>query len=202
MLSQQSFRIAKHAEVLAAVYLSRRSDLTVIPVSRYDRDAGYDILVQLDNDEIGLNVSFAIEAKGMSGEHSKPHNTFPVRYSTSQIKARSLPVCVFLFNVDSEQGYYRWLFEPVVDEIGRSSLQLDHQIERALLESALRDEPRRHGWVDKYKNRHWRDEGGVRVRSEFANLDEEALQTIISQVEHWYRSKLDGNARPGEVERM
>ncbi|HEY8602651.1 MAG TPA: hypothetical protein VIL85_29805 [Thermomicrobiales bacterium] len=166
MIVEQALQISKHAEVLATVCLARRSDLSVIPVSRYNRKAGYDLLVQLNNKKPDINMSFAIAVKGMLGGHHESYDNFVVHYSKSQIKNGGLPICVFLFNVDSEQGYYRWLYEPAMDEDGRPYLRLDRQVEGS----------------DNHSNR-------FKIRWAFQPLDNDALERIIDQVKNWYRAK-------------
>ena len=166
MITEQSFQISKHAEVLATVCLARRHDLLVIPVSRYNRDAGYDLLVQLNNKKFDSNMSFAIKVKGMVGTNLEQSNSFAVHYGRGQIQNGGLPACIFLFNVDSEQGYYRWLYEPIIDENGRPHLRLDHKLESS-------------------PNHSQRS----KIRWEFQVLDDDALQRIIDQVTRWYKVK-------------
>lgn len=166
MITEQSFQISKHAEVLATVCLTRRSDLSVIPVSRYNRDAGYDLLVQLNNKKSDVNMSFAIKVKGMLGSNLEQSNNFAVHYVRGQIANGGLPVCVFLFDVDSEQGYYRWLYEPIMHDDGRPYLRLDRQVEDS----------------DNHSKRR-------KIRWAFQQLDDGAIERIIDQVKNWYRAK-------------
>ena len=166
MITEQALQISKHAEILATVCLTRRSDVSVIPVSRYNREAGYDLLVQVSDKKSEQHISFAIDVKGMLGDHPEPYDNFVVHYAKSQIKSGTLPICVFLFNVDSEQGYYRWLYEPAMYDDGRPYLRLDRQVEGATNHSQR-----------------------LKVRWAFQPLDNDALQRIIDQVKNWYRVK-------------
>ena len=72
----------------------------------------------------------------------------------------SLPICLFVFNIDSEQGVYRWLKEPVVSEDGHARLLDGDQ------------------------------QGSARINHpSYEKLDEAALDRIVNSVVRWYGAK-------------
>jgi type I restriction-modification system DNA methylase subunit len=39
------------------------------------------------------------------------------------------PVCLFFFTLDKDQGYYKWILEPVIEEQGNSKLHFNQSHE-------------------------------------------------------------------------
>lgn len=167
MAAEQAWYIAERAEALATLFLTRRDDLEVRPSGRYGRDAGYDILVQIKKDHTVTDAAFGIEVKGVRSEKRRGKSAFLVNYARSEIRAATLPVCIFLFAVDDEQGFYRWLFEPVISPQGKAELRFNLNI--------THDDPARREQVS--------------VRSDFAPLTGQAIDAIIEQVKRWYAHK-------------
>jgi hypothetical protein len=165
MAVEQTWYVAERAEALAAIYLTRRDDLEVVPVSRYDRTAGYDLLVRMRNQGYCDDVSFGVETKGTRSKRSATKRDFTVNYTRNQLHSAELPVCVFLFSVDDEQGFYRWLHEPVITPEGRAILRLNVDV----------------GWETFGQRDH------VRVRTRFDILDDRAVDRLVSDVKDWYR---------------
>ncbi len=166
-MTEQPWFIRERAEALAILHLTRCRELAVIPVSGYGNGAGHDLLVRVNQPELPENAFFAVEVKG---ERSLPHvrnQQFHVRYTPIQIKASEVPVCVFLFNVTTEEGYYRWLYEPVIDNQNRAILRLASEFLQQLASD---------GTTRKV----------ITVGSPFEKLTEQALHTIVRLVARWY----------------
>lgn len=167
MAAEQAWYIAERAEALATLFLTRRDDLEVIPTGRYGRDASYDILVRIKQEHAVTDATFGIEVKGVRSEKRRGSNSFLVNYVRSEIRDAAFPVCIFLFAVDDEQGYYRWLFEPVISPTGKATLRFG-------LDMAHDDLARRER---------------VAVRSIFEPLTGHAIDALIERVKHWYTVK-------------
>lgn len=119
-------RIDKHmmkerAELLALIYLTRRADLSA---TRHPISYSTDILVSLLEDGRDGEHSFGVEVEGVVSEQGlHTHNTRRHR-GTLQAGQRAygiMPVCLFVFVMEGDQGYWKWLQEPAVQE-GRSDL--------------------------------------------------------------------------------
>jgi hypothetical protein len=167
MAAEQAWYIAERSEALATLFLTRRNDLEVIPAGRYGRSAGYDLLVRLKPDDAPVDMTFGIEVKGVRSEKRRGKSSFLVNYARGEIFDIGLPICVFLFAVDDEQGYYRWLFEPVISPHGKAELRFGLDV--------TPDDPARHEQVS--------------IRSDFEPLTGLAIDVIIERVKHWYALK-------------
>ena len=167
MASKQSWYVTERAEALAALYLTRRKDLEVIPVGRYETDYPLDLLVTVKSgDKLG-DASFGIEVKGVRKEGRGAKGQFRTSYSLREVHDRGLPICTFLFAVDDEQGYYRWLLEPVVSPDGNAHLKLN---------------------LDIPADAKWQ-QNEFALRSQFAPLSDESIGALIEQVLRWYHLK-------------
>ncbi len=174
-MTDQPWFIGERAEALAILHLTRCKELEIVPVSGYGNGAGIDLLVRVNQPELPENAIFAVEVKG---ERSLPHvrdQKFQVRYSPSQIKQSAWPVCVFLFNVTTEEGYYRWLYEPVIDDQNRAVLRLASEFSQRLA-------------IDGTQSK------AIAVSSPFEKLTNQALQGLVRLVTRWY-----GVQRPARV---
>ncbi len=142
MAAEQAWYVAERAEALATLFLTRRNDLEVIPSGRYGRNTNYNLLVRIAMDRTSTETretTFAIEVKGIRSEKKRGEHAFLVNYTRSELRNVGLPICVFLFAVDDEQGYYRWLFEPVISPHGKAELRFGLDV--------TPDDPARHEQV-------------------------------------------------------
>jgi hypothetical protein len=87
----------------------------------------------------------------------------------NQLKWGDLPICVFLFNVDSEQGFYRWLYEPVITSSDHAELRFN-----------LETKPPQHPGNG--------SRGGV-AETSFETLDDGAIDTIVHRVVRRYEAR-------------
>ncbi len=167
MAAEQAWYIAERAEALATLFLTRRNDLEVIPSGRYGRNAGYDLLVRLTPQHNSIDMTFGIEVKGVRAEKRRGKGSFLVNYARNEIVDLGLPICVFLFAVDDEQGYYRWLFEPVIAPRGKAELRFG--LGGIAADLAGREQ--------------------LAIRSDFAPLTGPAIDALIERVKQWYALK-------------
>jgi hypothetical protein len=178
MAAEQAWFIAERAEALATVYLTRRDDLHVIPMPLHALGPGYDLLVQVDTSNTHKPLAFGVEVKGLRGLRSQPHRDnhgiFTVSLGPSTLQHRGLPVCLFLFTVDDERGYYHWLHKPVITPRGKAELRFDFEPLQG-----------------KTNNR-----GAITVRDKFGKLDNEAVDRIVGEVHRWYKASPAADQQP------
>ena len=128
MNAKEPWFVSMRAEALASLYLSHRDDLEIV---RAPLHAGYHFLVYVSGGPLVGQKVLAIAAKGRrsAGAASKKANepVFSVDLAAREGLDARLPWCVFLFNVDTEDGYYRWLYEPLITLQGQADLRLNAQ---------------------------------------------------------------------------
>lgn len=115
----------RRAESLAAVYLTRRPDLHV---ERYAvKESGIDFLVTILKEGASTGRLFGVQTKGIykQGNRASSHNgskatAHSIDYSISA--DLPFPVCLFLFSMQDDAGYWRWLLEPRTDAEQRQLL--------------------------------------------------------------------------------
>lgn len=106
--------IGERAENLAIVHLTRRSDLLVGRTST--RGEGLDLLVTIRKDGAATGRLLGVQVKGRAeatGRGKVPR----VRLTPAEarrVQGVAFPVCAFLFTMEEDDGYYRWVREPVV----------------------------------------------------------------------------------------
>lgn len=169
-MTEQPWFVGERAESLAILHLTRRKELEVIPISRYAHRAGYDLLVRVNQPNMADDATFAVAVKGERSLPQGRDHLFQVRYSPIQLKQAELPVCIFLFNVTTEVGFYRWLYEPAVDKRNQANLRLAAEFSQQTTPDGM-----------------GRKE--ITVRSPFEELSDQALQAIVSLVTRWYGAK-------------
>ncbi len=65
MVAEQSWVEGVRADALAKIFLTRRDELDVIPVSRSGQSLGYDILVRVQDEDASVVPEFAVSVKGV-----------------------------------------------------------------------------------------------------------------------------------------
>ncbi len=113
--------VAYRATQLAIVLLTRREDITVTACSQ---DVALDLLVKLPGRKNEENRTFAVVTKGFvsgrkGGRHNSPERLYATQQQESELKNISLPVCLFVFDMIDDKGSWRWLLEPICDELGK-----------------------------------------------------------------------------------
>jgi hypothetical protein len=161
MATQQKWFIEERARALAVVYLTRHRDIQVLPPPE---NSHFDILVSIGKAERLEPWLFAVEVRGTLRQRVKETPSgeyfFPLNYSAAMTKGSEIPVCMFLFTVDDDRGFYRWLHEPILSAQGA---------ELVPMVSA--------------------DEGTFSAGATFRPLDDQAIAGIISQVAEWHEQR-------------
>lgn len=120
--------LGQRAERLAIIHLSRRDDLNV---TQSQDEYGIDLLVNLikagktTGRVFGVLVkatrSLPIKGAGSEGEQIK------LQISSSKIpEDLPFPLALFVFNMEDDQGYFRWLLSPVLTSANVSRLSVNH----------------------------------------------------------------------------
>lgn len=122
MAADRSWANAMRAEALATLFLTRRSDLEVIPVASHSRRAGYDLLVRRHQEGKQGPSEFAVEAKGVRTRTMERAGRTRVQIDPDRLTSVDLPLVLFVFDVDNETGFYQWLNEPFVTKDGQAVL--------------------------------------------------------------------------------
>jgi hypothetical protein len=123
----------ERAEVLARLYLTEERNVRLIPgdIEEYP----FDYLVRVRDDARTIVAQFGMVAVGLLQNkqgNDKTELKLPnVKERRSLIEC-DLPVCQFVFFMHGDQGYYRWLKEPVLDStpgLKDNPLPLFHRLE-------------------------------------------------------------------------
>jgi hypothetical protein len=101
--------IHERAERLALVYLTRSEE---IAVEQMQSDYGLDMLVTILRDKLPTGRIFGVQVKGRDGtfQDIEPvaSRTLPQR-EKDYFQDLPFPVCVLLFTMEDDKGYYTWL---------------------------------------------------------------------------------------------
>jgi hypothetical protein len=113
MSEKQPWYVEERALALASLCLTDRKDVVVQPTVH--GEAGIDLLAEVLKDGAKTGRFFGVQVAGQIDlpaleaiNHDlqlgprKPHSEF------------TIPLCAFLFDVRSNQGYYRWSVEPIL----------------------------------------------------------------------------------------
>ncbi|MBI4748801.1 MAG: DUF4365 domain-containing protein [Acidobacteria bacterium] len=116
------------AEQLAIVYLTRRNDLVV----KMEGPGFFpDLLVSLSKEGnytgrmFGVIVKAEIQHKPDQPWTTKQATSFLQEEETKQLLDIPFPVCLFVFRMDTDEGFYKWVRKPVFSEDGSPQLIID-----------------------------------------------------------------------------
>ena len=116
----------------------------------------------------------------VTGARTSPVAAAPVRSGPSSLDRLLSPlllapsaVAVFLFDIDTEQGFYRWLAEPVVTRHGEAELRRTPYVAQRPITNG----------------------GSIEIEAEFENLDNDAVANIIDRVTRWYEARTYSHSR-------
>lgn len=129
MATNTSWLHVMKAEALAKIHLTRRPDLDLLTPSRSSL-TGYDLLVRVRETGLLDTPEFGVETKGIDQplESSRWRSRVLKDLAREADRQRatatdlSLPICLFVFNIDTEEGLYTWLREPIADENSESGM--------------------------------------------------------------------------------
>jgi hypothetical protein len=115
--------LADRALALAFVLLTRRDDLDV-KETKEENDLDYTVDIKTAED-VGKRPFGVYVAATMSPVTLEAANKQlkPVLADIQTVGPFPFPVCVFFFTVKDDQGYYTWVYEPVVTEDGQPRLK-------------------------------------------------------------------------------
>jgi hypothetical protein len=169
-MDQQPWYVAERAKSLAIVRLTTRIDLDVIPVDSGGTELlGYDLLVKVKGYNQAPDARFGVEVKG---KRTVPESIRPLvrlMYSPMQLRVGDLPVCIFLFSAKSDEGFYRWLAEPVIESrIPRLHLNEEFAYQAGFLNDSKR---------------------AVAINSVFTKLTDDEIDAIVHRVVRWFEAR-------------
>ncbi len=135
------------AESLAKLSLTRRKDLQILSLSRSPGHPSYDFLVRIRGVNGTITPEFGVAVRGTTESLDRvrlPSAHLPGRGDTPgdgsiYHEEEGLPVCLFIFNIDTESGVYTWLREPQDLGLGTvdGSLAQDRPVAGMVRESPL-----------------------------------------------------------------
>lgn len=116
--------IDQRAEQLAFVYLSRCDDLLI---NRQTNDFLIDYLVTITDNGNYTGKLFGVQVKAQLAIRPERRGAaFVIDLAPSLIPEEiPFPLCLFVFSMDTDSGYYRWLKEPKLDEVGSAALVIN-----------------------------------------------------------------------------
>jgi hypothetical protein len=116
--------MARRADLLAFVHLTARDDVVVDRLAA--AEFGVDYLVSLAGQGVPPGRIFGVQVKAHDGcvEHPGDLDRAPrLRLQRRDLAEAPLPLCVFVFTMADDRGYYGWLKEPVVGVDGAAVLR-------------------------------------------------------------------------------
>ena len=114
--------IERRAEQMAYLLLTQKGNLTVFRPET--GDAGLDFLVQIPGRSSQPPQQFGVLVKGrrdlpsLNGHAARSSLEVPGVKPNGSYQRLNLPVCLFLFFMDTDAGYFSWLQEPVLQSQG------------------------------------------------------------------------------------
>jgi hypothetical protein len=107
--------VKQMADALALVHLTLLSKVSVSP---FDSDSRVDFLVKVTGSKGSSRRTFGVIVKGTidliesEEQANEKLNAMEKEWKTVLVP---MPVCLFLFSVKNNDGFYAWKFEPVID---------------------------------------------------------------------------------------
>lgn len=128
-ISEKRF-VEQRAVQLAILILSRRRDL-LISETHGAQEYGFDLLVNVTHDGQATGRMFGVEVKARTILQAVPvgdNNTYKINIPASPFpQDLPFPLCLFAFDMESDQGYYRWLLSPVIADGDGPKLLLNQE---------------------------------------------------------------------------
>jgi len=119
MEEKKVWYLDERAKQLAIVYLSRRSDLAI--TRRQNSDYGLDFLVSLVKNGEYTGRVFGVEVKArksLQRIRQVSRNADEFHLDINNLPAYQdipFPLCLVVFIMENDEGYYRWIKKPVHD---------------------------------------------------------------------------------------
>src|SRR5262245_60670999 len=106
--------LADRVRALAAVILTRRSDLTITETKQ---STGLDFHVYIEREDKPMRLAFGVLLRGVTAP-TTPENANKVLGPTMGqfrgMRKFTYPVCLFFFTMRDEKAYFSWLAEPIL----------------------------------------------------------------------------------------
>jgi hypothetical protein len=132
MASSDVWYISERAEQLAIVYLTRLDELRV--VKRTDLHSNLDYLVLIETSGHETQPRFGVVVKGLltTLANQADANRIDAHHLTDLELAQyqsdhDIPICLLVFIMEDDRGWYRWLREPIITD-ERQGILHDHPI--------------------------------------------------------------------------
>ncbi|WP_413172655.1 DUF4365 domain-containing protein [Anabaena azotica] len=133
MQTEQPWYIGLRSEALAVVYLTRRDDLIVSQQKKGEGVLDFSVTISKDGNYTGRIFGVEVKATVSSSELIQHNDIFKLKnnkYNHLQVfRDLPFPVCLFFFTLDNDQGYYRWILEPIINEGNNVSLKINENEE-------------------------------------------------------------------------
>ena len=144
MQTEQPWYIGLRSKALAIVSLTERDDLIVY---RDTKDYDLDVLVSISKNGEDINRLFGVEIKAVKSTPKIIQNDdifniegADINVLQSRFTKCNFPICLFFFTLDNDNGYYKWILEPILDQEKSNKLKLNPNPEfRKLTNEAIND---------------------------------------------------------------
>ncbi|MBK1986112.1 DUF4365 domain-containing protein [Sphaerospermopsis aphanizomenoides BCCUSP55] len=127
MQTEQPWYIGFRSKALAIVSLTERDDLIVY---RDTKDYDLDVLVSISKNGEDINRLFGVEIKAVKSTPNIIQNDdvfniegADINVLLSRFTKCNFPICLFFFTLDNDNGYYKWILEPVIDNENGNKLK-------------------------------------------------------------------------------
>jgi hypothetical protein len=125
MATKEAWYIGQRSEALAIMYLTRRDDLIISRQKEEER--GLDFLVTLLKDGGYSGRLFGVQVKATVSTPKLVQRDDIIEIKSALKPLQSLaelpfPVCLFFFTLENDQGYYKWILDPVLEGQSNSKL--------------------------------------------------------------------------------
>jgi hypothetical protein len=125
MATKEAWYIGQRSEALAIMYLTRRDDLIIS--RQKEKDRGLDFLVTLLKDGGYRGRLFGVQVKATVSTPKlvQRDNIIEIKLNLDSLQSLAelpFPVCLFFFTLENDQGYYKWILEPVIEGQNNSKL--------------------------------------------------------------------------------
>jgi hypothetical protein len=153
------------AEALLTVALTARNDL-LLTETKLESDNGLDYLVKIVEGGIPTTKLFGIQLKARIRLMGIPSIELPSE-QIDLYRDLPFPLCLVLFDMQTDKGYYRWLVEPTFTKDGRP-----------ILLSIFGDGVSQSG-----------DRKAMVRITDFSELNTESLNSLIDAINAWYAAR-------------
>ncbi len=127
--------IDERAQQLAIVYLTRSQN---VAVEKMKADYGLDVLVTVLRDQLPTGRVFGVQIKGRDRAFKDVQQEASLTLSQKEsyaVQDLPFPVCILIFSMENDKGYYRWLKYP--GESSKRFRSLEQNQWRSLDESPI-----------------------------------------------------------------